>query len=196
MEAYPRLFARFKILIDPMFPRLADYLNSPRHVIDIGCGYAIPAVWLLSLYPRAKVFGIDPDRKRVAIAIRALGDRGTAEVGGAPDLPAKAPGKVDTVLMLDMMHLLDDDALRLTLQRTEERLEPGGRLILRATIPSRKRLSWLRRLEEWRLQAVRATPHYRTVEAISTLLTGAGLTVTCVETAAADREEMWFVAEK
>jgi SAM-dependent methyltransferase len=196
MEAYPRLFARFKILIDPMFPRLADYLNSPRHVIDIGCGYAIPAVWLLSLYPRAKVFGIDPDRKRVAIAIRALGDRGTAEVGGAPDLPAKAPGKVDTVLMLDMMHLLDDDALRLTLQRTEERLEPGGRLILRATIPSRKRLSWLRRLEEWRLQAVRATPHYRTVEAISTLLTGAGLTVTCVEAAAADREEMWFVAEK
>ena len=196
MEAYPRLFARFKILIDPMFPRLADYLKSPRHVIDIGCGYAIPAVWLLSLYPWAKVFGIDPDRKRVAIAIRALGDRGTAEVGGAPDLPAKAPEKVDTVLMLDMMHLLDDDALRLTLQRIEERLEPGGRLILRATIPSRKRLSWLRRLEEWRLQAVRATPHYRTVEAISTLLAGAGLTVTCVEAAAADREEMWFVAEK
>jgi SAM-dependent methyltransferase len=165
-------------------------------VIDIGCGYAIPAVWLLSLYPRAKVFGIDPDRKRVAIAIRALGDRGTAEVGGAPDLPVAAPEKVDTVLMLDMMHLLDDDALRLTLQRIEERLEPGGRLILRATIPSRKRLSWLRRLEEWRLQMVRATPHYRTVEAISTLLTGAGLTVTCVEAAAADREEMWFVAEK
>jgi precorrin-6B methylase 2 len=196
MEAYPRLFARFKILIDPMFPRLADYLKSPRHMIDIGCGYAIPAVWLLSLYPWAKVFGIDPDRKRVAIAIRALGDRGTAEVGGAPDLPAKAPEKVDTVLMLDMMHLLDNEALRLTLQRIEERLEPGGRLILRATIPSRKRLSWLRRLEEWRLQMVRATPHYRTVEAISTPLTGAGLTVTCVEAAAADREEMWFVAEK
>jgi cyclopropane fatty-acyl-phospholipid synthase-like methyltransferase len=165
-------------------------------VIDIGCGYAIPAVWLLSLYPRAKVFGIDPDRKRVAVAIRVLGDRGTAEVGGAPDLPAKAPEKVDTVLMLDMMHLLDDDALRLTFQRIEERLEPSGRLILRATIPSRKRLSWLRRLEEWRLQTVRATPHYRPVEAINTLLTGVGLTVTHVEAAAADREEIWFVAEK
>ena len=196
MEAYPRLFARFKILIDPMFPRLADYLESPRHVIDIGCGYAIPAVWLLSLNPRAKIFGIDPDRKRVAIAIRALGNRGTAEVGGAPDLPVAAPAKVDTVLMLDMIHLLSDDELRLTLQRIRERLEPGGRLILRATIPSRKRLSWLRRLEEWRLQAARATPHYRPVEALSTLLTEAGLTVTRVEAAAADREEMWFIAEK
>jgi SAM-dependent methyltransferase len=196
MEAYPRLFARFKILLDPMFPRLADYLESPRHVIDIGCGYAIPAVWLLSLYPRAKVFGIDPDRKRVAIAIRALGNRGTAEIGSAPDLPAAAPAKVDTVLMLDMIHLLSDDELRLTLQRIEERLEPGGRLILRATIPSRKRLSWLRRLEEWRLRAARATPHYLPVEALSTLLTEAGLTVTRVEEAATDREELWFIAEK
>jgi hypothetical protein len=98
--------------------------------------------------------------------------------------------------MLDMIHLLSDDALRLTLQRIEERLEPGGRLILRATIPSRKRLSWLRRLEEWRLHAARATPHYRPVEALSTLLTEAGLTVTRVEEAATDREEIWFIAEK
>ena len=196
MEAYPRLFARFKIRLDPMFPRLAEYLMSPRRVIDIGCGYGVPAVWLLSLYPQAKVFGIDPDGKRVAIAIRALGDRGTAEIGGAPDLPAAAPAKVDTALMLDMIHLLSDDALRLTLQRIRERLEPGGRLILRATIPSRKRLTWLRRLEERRLRAAGEAPHYRSLRVISALLSDAGLTATRVEPAAADREEMWFVAEK
>ena len=54
MEPYPRLFARFKILLDPMFPRLASFLHSPRHMIDIGCGYGVPAVWLLSLFPRGK----------------------------------------------------------------------------------------------------------------------------------------------
>jgi hypothetical protein len=95
-----------------------------------------------------------------------------------------------------MIHRLSDDELRRTLQRIEERLEPGGRLILRATIPSRKRLSWLRRLEEWRLQAAMATPHYRPVEALSTLLTEAGLAVIRMEEAAPDREELWFVAEK
>ncbi|MCE5265937.1 MAG: MMPL family transporter, partial [Deltaproteobacteria bacterium] len=91
MEGYVRLFARFKIRLDPMFPRLADYLVSPRNVIDIGCGYGIPAVWLLALHPGARVFGIDPDGRRVAVAIRAIGERGAAEVGGAPDLPLSAP---------------------------------------------------------------------------------------------------------
>ena len=30
MEPYPRLFARFKILLDPMFPRLASFVHSPQ----------------------------------------------------------------------------------------------------------------------------------------------------------------------
>jgi uncharacterized protein len=196
MEAYTRLFARFKIMLDPMFPRLADYLISPRRVIDIGCGYGVPAVWLLSLYPGAKVFGIDPDRKRVAVAMRALGDRGSAEVGGAPDFPAAAPDEVDTVLMLDMIHLLDDEALCLTLQRIGQRLETGGRLILRATIPSGQKPSWLRRLEMWRVRAAGATSHYRSVPEIGALLGSTGLTTTRVEPASPDREEMWFIAEK
>ena len=117
MEPYPRLFARFKMLLDPMFPRLASFLHSPRHIIDIGCGYGVPAVWLLSLFPQAKVYGLDPDRRRVTIAARAFGDRGSAAVGKAPDLPAASPDQVDTALMLDMIHLISDDELRLTLQR-------------------------------------------------------------------------------
>lgn len=196
MEAYARLFARFKLRLDPMFPRFADYLASPRRVIDIGCGFGIPAVWLLSLYPGAKVFGIDPDPRRVAVAKRALGDRGSAEVGGAPDLPAAAPEKVDTVLMLDMIHLLSDAETLLTLQRIEQRLEPAGRLVLRATIPSGKKPSRLRRLEMWRSRWAGETPHYRTVPEIDALLCNAGLTAKRVEPASPDREEMWFIAEK
>ena len=196
MEPYPRLFARFKIRFDPMFPRLADYLVSPRNVIDIGCGYGVPAVWLLALYPDAKVYGIDPDCKRVAVAERAMGGRGTAEAGGAPDLPLAAPEQADTVLMLDMIHHLSDDALHLALRRIRERLEPGGRLILRATIPAWKRPSRLRRLEMWRLRAAKATPHYRSVEEIGAHLGDAGLTVKRVEPADPNREEMWFIAER
>ncbi|MGE5839385.1 MAG: MMPL family transporter, partial [Deltaproteobacteria bacterium] len=66
MEPYPRLFARFKMQLDPMFRRLAGFLDSPRHVIDIGCGYGVPAVWLLSLFSQAQIYGLDPDRRRVA----------------------------------------------------------------------------------------------------------------------------------
>jgi uncharacterized protein len=73
--AYPRLFARFKIMIDPMFKELHQYVQNPRSIIDIGCGYGIPAVELLEIYPDAKVYGLEPDESRVLIASQVIGNR-------------------------------------------------------------------------------------------------------------------------
>jgi predicted exporter/SAM-dependent methyltransferase len=196
MEPYPRLSAWFKMLLDPMFPRLASFLDTPRHVIDIGCGYGVPAVWLLSLFPQAKVYGLDPDRRRVAIAARAFGDRGSAAVGKAPDLPAGCPDQVDTALMLDMIHLISDDELRLTLQRLYDKIVPRGKLILRTTVPSRKPIPWLRRIEEWRLKALHLTSHFRSSEEVTTLLSEAGFMVELKEPTALDREETWFICRR
>jgi uncharacterized protein len=196
LEPYPRLFARFKMLLDPMFPRLASFLDSPRHVIDIGCGYGVPAVWVLSLFPQAKVYGLDPDRRRVAIAARAFGDRGSAAVGKAPDLPAASPDQVDTALLLDMIHLISDDELRLMLRRLYDKIVPGGRLILRATVPSRKPVPWLRRIEEWRMKTLHLTPHFRSSEEVTALLSEAGFMVDLSEPTALDREETWFVCRR
>jgi predicted exporter/SAM-dependent methyltransferase len=196
MEPYPRLFARFKILLDPMFPRLASFVHSPSHIIDIGCGYGIPAVWLLSLFPQAKVYGLDPDPKRVRIANRAFGDRGSAAVGKAPDLPAAFPDQVDTVLMLDMIHLLSDDELRLTLQRLRAKISPEGKLMLRTTVPSRKRAPWLRWIEEQRLKILGLIPHFRSSEAVMALISEAGFRVELTEPTAAGREETWFICRR
>ncbi len=196
LEPYPRLFARFKILLDPMFPRWASFLDSPRHVIDIGCGYGVPAVWLLSLFPQAKVFGLDPDRKRVAIAAWAFGDRGSAAVGKAPDLPAASPDRVDTALLLDIIHLISDDELRLMLGRLYEKIVLEGKLILRTTIPSRKCAPWLRRIEEWRMKMLHLTPHFRSSEEVATLLSEAGFEVELKEPTALDREETWFICRR
>ena len=196
LDPYPRLFAWFKIQLDPMFPRLASFLDSPRHIIDIGCGYGVPAVWLLSLFPQAKVYGLDPDRRRVAIAARVFGGRGSATVGRAPDLPAALPDRVDTALMLDMIHLISDDDLRLMLRRLNDKIEPEGKLILRATVPSRKRVPWLRRIEEWRLRAMKATPHFRSGEGVTALLCETGFMVELKEPAAVDREETWFICRR
>jgi SAM-dependent methyltransferase len=196
MEPYPRLFARFKMGLDPMFPRLASFLRSPRYIIDIGCGYGIPSVWLLSLFPQAKVFGFDPDRRRVTVANRAFGDRGAATVGKAPNLPAVSPGQVDTALMLDMIHLISDDELRFTLLQLYDKIVPEGKLILRTTIPSRKRVPWLRRIEECRLKALHFTSHFRSSEEVTTLLSEAGFMVEIKEPTALGREETWFICKR
>ena len=179
-----------------MFPGLASFVHSPRHIIDIGCGYGVPAVWLLSLFPEAKAYGLDPSRRRVTIAARAFGDRGSAAVGKAPDLPSACPDQVDTVLMLDTIHLISDDELRLTLQRLYNKIVPEGKLILRTTVPSRKCIPWFRRIEEWRLKALHLPSHFRSSEEVTALLSEAGFTVELKEPTALDREETWFICRR
>lgn len=193
MESYPRLFARFKIILDPMFPKLADFVKKPETIIDIGTGYGVPAIWLLELYPHARIFGIEPDQKRVRIASRALGAQGTIEIGKAPDIPT-VPGMADTALMIDMIHLLTDGELLLTLQRVYGKLRPGGSLIVRTTVPSDTRFSWKRWIETKRIRMRNCVSHYRTKEDVLAIIAKAGFEATHTEISAPGEEEWWFVA--
>jgi hypothetical protein len=193
MEAYPRLFARFKIILDHMFPRLAEFVRKPEIIIDVGTGYGVPAVWLLELFARAHVYGIEPDRKRVRFASRAIGKRGTVEIGRAPDIP-DVPGMADTALLLDMIHLITDDEFRLTLQRLHGKMRPGGSLIIRATVPSEKRFPWTRWIETTRIRLQKGIPHFRSKEDILTIIAEAGFEITRTEISLPVKEEWWFVA--
>ena len=193
MEAYPRLFARFKIILDPMFPRLAEFVKEPEIIIDMGTGYGVPAVWLLELFPRAQVYGIEPDRKRVRFASRAIGKRGTVEIGGAPDIP-DIPRMADTALLLDMIHLITDDEFRLTLKRLHGKMRTDGSLIVRATVPLRQGIPWTRWIETTRISLQKGTPHFRSKEDILIIISEAGFEIIRTEISIPGKEEWWFVA--
>jgi trans-aconitate methyltransferase len=195
MEAYPRLFARFKILLDPMFPKLAAFLCAPRIIIDIGTGYGVPAAWLLELFPEAHVFGIEPDPDRAHTAARVFGKRGRVQSGRAPDMP-DIPEPADCALMLDMLHYLDDAEARETLIRLGEKLLPGAALIVRVTIPSYERPPVQRFIETTRLKVLGIVSFFRTAQQVRQLISGAGFSITCEEPAAPGREEIWFIAQK
>jgi predicted exporter len=193
MDAYPRLFARFKITLDPMFPRLADFVRQPKVIMDVGSGYGVPSVWLLELFPQARVYGIEPNGERVRFASRALGTRGHMAVGSAPDIP-DIPGPADTALLLDMIHLLTDDEFMLTLARLREKLRADGVLIIRATVPSKKPFPWKRWIETTRIRMQKGTPFFRSERDIRDILTKAGFTLSCTEIGAPGEEEWWFIA--
>jgi uncharacterized protein len=193
IEAFPRLFAGFKMRLDPMFPRLAEFLREPRRIIDIGCGYGVPSVWLLELFPSATVCGLDPDEERVRVARRALGPRGEVRTGRAPQLE-ELPGDADTALVLDVIHMLSDEELMKTLEILRAKLLPGGRLILRATIPVNRSRPWMGRLEELRLKSHHLKPHYRTPDGLEALIVAAGFHVEEIRRAVPGSEEFWLVA--
>jgi hypothetical protein len=72
---------------------------------------------------------------------------------------------------------------------------PGGKLVLRATVPAQERVPFFRWFETRRLALAKLSPHYRTREAVVAAMVAAGLRVVLVEPTAREREETWFIAD-
>ncbi|MFH2130712.1 MAG: methyltransferase domain-containing protein [bacterium] len=193
LEAYPRMFARFKIKLDPMFPELDRYVDFSGKILDIGCGFGVPACWILDRFPGARIFGVDPDPERVRIAARVIGDKGTAATGGAPDLPF-ADQAVDMALMLDMIHYLDDSQLGETLHTIHARLDSRGKVVIRVTIPDTGRTPIWRWMETTRLRFRKQPVHFRSAEELLALIEPCGFSISSVDPSGNQREETWIVA--
>jgi predicted exporter len=196
MEPYPRFFARFKMLFDPMFrelPRFLESYHGIRTIIDIGSGYGLPACWLLERFPESKVYGIDPDPDRVRVASMAAGNRGFINRGRAPDVPT-APEPADLALMLDSVHYLKDNELRLTLESLGHGLSQGGTLMLRMTIRPERRFPWLWWLENFKLRIHRVPCYYRSVDQIAEMLVRSGFGIELTAPSGSRGELVWVIA--
>jgi len=195
METYVRMFARFKMRLDPMFPGLAEFVAPQGKILDIGCGYGVPAAWLMTLYPRIQITGIDPDPVRARVAKRVLGPRARVIQGRAPALPPLQE-TYDTALLLDIIHYLDDDELFSTLRTVHGLLNPGSSIVIRVTVPTSKALPWERRLELLKSKFTGAQCHFRPCQEIEIALSKTGFSLTSSNATAPGREETWFLARR
>jgi len=197
LEAYPRLFARFKMFFDPMFselPRLLKNCNKNSTIVDIGCGYGVPACWLLEYFPDAKIYGIDPDHRRTRIASMAAGKRGVITNGYAPDIPTVSK-PVDLAMMVDILHYLKDDVLKLTLRNLYNNLRRGGYIIIRAPIFPKRHFPWLWWLENFKLRLLRTPSYYRTIEEIKAIIMQTGFSIEQTASSGPKEELVWFVVK-
>jgi SAM-dependent methyltransferase len=197
LEAYPRMFIRFKLQYDPMFkelPRMLTRQNSVTTIIDIGCGYGAPACWCLEYFGHVEVYGIDPDPERVRVAAIAAGDRGRIAVGWAPDLPAIAQ-PADVVLLLDMLHHLDDATVSALFKKSYSALGHQGLLVTRFAIRPDGRPSWAWHLEDWRIKIYGRHPWYRSREKMAEWFQEAGFVVAINEVSTANPELIWIVGQ-
>ena len=197
LEAYPRLFARFKLSLDPMFPELPGILKNCQDIYtiaDIGCGYGVPACWLLECFPEATVYGIDPDDRRTRVASMAIGKRGVIANGSAPDFPAVSEA-VDLAIMLDILHFLKDEVLKVTLRDIHGKLRGGGCFIIRVSVPPKRHFPWVWWMENLKLRLKKTPCYYRSVEKIKTFLVHAGFTIERIEPSGSKGELVWFVGK-
>ncbi len=98
--------------------------------------------------------------------------------------------------MLDMLHLISDEELQLVLQRIYSKLEVGGTLLIRATVPSNKKVPWKRWIETARLKLTNTPECFREEKEIASFMAGAGFIVNVCASSEASVEEKWFVGKK
>lgn len=104
-----------------------------RRILDIGCGFGLFAAYFGQTNRGRAITGVDPDGRRIEMATRVAKNLGLDKhrfvQGDARELE---PGKVfDAIYVLDVMHHIPEQDQLSVLQSLEQKLAPGGILILK-----------------------------------------------------------------
>jgi 2-polyprenyl-3-methyl-5-hydroxy-6-metoxy-1,4-benzoquinol methylase len=190
-----RFWAAAKMRLDPLFQTLHEHAPSSGTVLDVGCGYALPDVWLAVLHPGLQFEAFDLSPRRARVAGHVLDRRGGVRVANALTFGDEglAQGPFDAALCIDVLHQLRDPGLML--RHVARRLAPGAVLLLRTTVQSGAE-ERTHRVERWmvRLRGQR-TAGFHTTEQVENMLSDYGYETTAIVHSDARRETL-FVARR
>lgn len=124
---------RFTIININILQMLGLCLRGKKRVLDIGCGFGLFGCYFSSMYPEIEYCGYDLNQGRIDRANRAaqrLGLRNAAfNVGDARDLAID--NEYDAIMMVDLLHHIDDASKAQLLEICASRLADDGRLIIK-----------------------------------------------------------------
>jgi SAM-dependent methyltransferase len=106
------------VAIDALAP------EAGQRILDIGCG---PAYYFNRL-PRCEYFGFDTDAAYIADATRRFGDRGRFYAEPYTEARRKELPLVDRIMLMGLLHHLDDASCTDLLDLVARSLAPGGRV--------------------------------------------------------------------
>jgi 2-polyprenyl-3-methyl-5-hydroxy-6-metoxy-1,4-benzoquinol methylase len=125
--------ARFKIININILQMLGLCLRGKRRILDVGCGFGLFGCYFSAMYPEINYCGYDLNAGRIEQATRAAERLGLKNVsfhcGDARDL--KIEDEYDAVLMVDLLHHINDEAKAKLLETCAAHLAPDGRLIIK-----------------------------------------------------------------
>lgn len=194
-----RYWARGKLRLDPLFDHLARHAPAQGRLLDVGCGYALPAVWLATLRSELHIDAFDALSQRVRIARHVLDRRGRVAQQDVNDWAKSDPGDdpYDGALCIDVLHHLPRPAA--CLRAIASRIRVDGVLLLRTTVRSRETEKESRSLMVERVMVRlrgQKTVRFYEEEDVRRLLTEAGFGSIEIERPQDGRVETLFVARK
>jgi 2-polyprenyl-3-methyl-5-hydroxy-6-metoxy-1,4-benzoquinol methylase len=126
-----RLFVRGRLASAPLAELAARAEGA--NLLDVGCGHGVLVALLAVGHPGRRVVGIDPDARKIDWARRSVGRAPNVELRACTieTFAAERPGAFDTVLVADVLYLLEALAWQPFLRAAHALLRPRGRLVLK-----------------------------------------------------------------
>jgi 2-polyprenyl-6-hydroxyphenyl methylase/3-demethylubiquinone-9 3-methyltransferase len=126
-----RLFVRGRLASAPL-AELASRAQGTA-LLDVGCGHGVLVALLAVGHPGRRVVGIDPDPRKIEWAQRSVGRCPNVELRACTieALAAEQRGGFDTVLVADVLYLLEPAAWSPFLRAARLLLKPDGLLVLK-----------------------------------------------------------------
>jgi cyclopropane fatty-acyl-phospholipid synthase-like methyltransferase len=171
-------WGRFWVLRQRFLDEIGQYLPERGRVLDIGCGFGLFSLYYASAAPGLDLRGLDRNPRRIAMAERAAARLGLTnvsyEVADCRDWRADDP--YDAAYMLDIIHHVGEEDVRLLLEQLGKAVRPGGRLLIKDvdTRPAWKR--WFTHALD-RLMDPRTPVRYWAADELQALLAELGFRV-------------------
>jgi len=169
---------RFMILRQRFLFEIGQYLPSSGHVLDVGCGFGLFALYFATRRPGLRIRGFDLNERRIQTARRAADRLGIHNVefhvGDAIDCRLEEP--IAGAYMLDLIHHIPETSVEPLVSTIASHLTAGGRLVIKDIEPARSHklaFTWL--LDK--LMDVRAPVRYWAPEEIQPLMESLGFEV-------------------
>lgn len=173
-------YVRGKLGSDPAYRAVLEELKlRPQPVLDIGCGLGLLAFFLRQHGVAERILGVDSDARKIAkaaqIAALEYDDGLEFAVGDAREVVAG----FGAVVMLDVLHYLEDASQRRLLEEIAARVPPGGVVMVRTALADGSLRYWVTYLEELFVRAVGwirggGAINFPTLEAVASAFRRAG----------------------
>jgi SAM-dependent methyltransferase len=124
---------RFTIININILHILSLCLRGKRRVLDVGCGFGLFGCYFSALYPEISYCGYDLNPRRIEMARTAASHLGlsnaTFHCGDARELDIN--DQFDAIMMVDLLHHIDDHAKQALITTCTQHLAADGRLIIK-----------------------------------------------------------------